>query len=422
MDNTNNVLHPIVRDQYYGKLQVQVICEAGHRPIDTATVKIYNREDPDTLIDSLTTNVSGMTRTIDLKAPPLEYSMQPPGPMPYTEYLLVASAPGLQTVVVDGVQILPDTSSLQLIALPRLNDTNDNSKVIVIEPHYLYGNYPINVHEPDVKDMPASETPAVIAIPEYLIVHNGIPSDERATDYYVEYRDYIKNVVSSTCYANWPTATLYAVILSTLSFTLNRYFTNWYQRQGYSFHITTSTAYDQLWIYGRNIYDNISVAVDYMFNLFLARPGIFQPILTQRCRGTLSDCPEMMSLWGAKALGDTGYDVMYILHFYYGDDLFISYTNEITGQVFPWQGEDLKEGSKGGNVSGLQKMLSLIARAYTAVPLLDEDGVFGPITKRAVLTYQGIFHLPITGSVDAATWYSITSLYSNLMQEEHHCK
>lgn len=422
MDNTTKTLQPIVSDQYYGKLQVHVICEAGHRPVDTATINIYDRNDPDVLIDSLVTNISGTTKTIVLEAPALEYSMQPPGPMPYSEYLLVASAPGLQTVIIDGAQILPETSSLQTISMPRLNSADENSKVIVIEPHYLYGNYPVNVYEPEVKEMPESNAPTIIAIPEYLIVHNGIPSDNAATDYNVEYRDYIKNVVSSIIYANWTTATIYAVILSTLSFSLNRYFTNWYQRQGYSFHITTSTAYDQLWIYGRNIYDNISIAVDYMFNLFLARPDILQPILTQRCRGTIVDCPKMMSLWGAKALGDTGYDTMYILHFYYGADLFISYTNEITGLIFPWQGEELKPGSKGGNINALQKILSLIARAYPAIPLLEEDGIFGPKTEKAVLAFQEIYHLPETGIVDAATWYSIRSLYNSLLQAEQHCR
>ncbi|SHO47081.1 peptidoglycan-binding domain-containing protein [Anaerocolumna xylanovorans] len=422
MDNTDNTLSPIDMDQHSGKLQIQIVCEAGHRPIDAAVVKIYNSTNPDTLLDRLTTNISGITETIDLDTPPLEYSMQPPGPKPYSEYLVEASAPGLQTVTVEGVQIFPNTSSLQMIFLPRITENSENSRRIVIGPHYLYGGYPIKVYESEVKEMPESDDPFVIAIPEYLIVHDGIPDDATAIDYYVEYRDYIKNVVSSVAYANWTDATLYATILATLSFTLNRYFTNWYQRQGYSFHITASPAYDLLWLYGRNIFDNISLAVDYMFNLFLARPGILQPILTQLCRGAILDCPQMMSLWGAKALGDTGYDMMYILHFYYGSDLYISYTNVITGLVFPWQGTELKLGSQGGNVGALQKMLELIGRVYIAIPLLGEGGTFNSQTEKAVSTYQEIFHLPVTGIVDAATWYSITSLYNSLIDEERHCK
>lgn len=422
MNNTNNTLSPIDMKQHSGKLQIQIVCEAGHRPIDTASVNIYDSRNPDALVDSLTTNISGITKTIDLETPPLEYSMQPPGPKPYSEYTIEASAPGLMTITVEGVQILPATSSLQMIFLPRITEGGKNSKSIVIGPHYLYGGYSIKVYEAEVKDMPESEDPPVIAIPEYIIVHDGIPDDSTAVDYYVEYRDYIKNVVSSVIYANWTNEAIYATILAALSFTLNRYFTNWYQRQGYSFHITASPAYDQLWLYGRNIFDNISIAVDYMFNLFLARPNIFQPILTQLCRGNILDCPKMMSLWGAKAMGDTGYDTISILHFYYGNDLYISYTNVITGLVFPWQGTELKLGSQGGNVGALQRMLELIGRVYATIPSLAVDGTFDPKTEKGVSTYQDIFHLPATGIVDSATWYSITSLYNSLLNEERHCK
>ena len=151
MDNTDKTLRPIVKDQYYGNLQIQVVCEAGRRPIDTATIKIYDRQNPDELIESLTTDISGITKIIALKAPLLEYSMEPSEPMPYSEYLVVASAPGLQTVIIDGVQILPETTSIQLIRLPVLDSTNETSKVYVIGPHFLYGGYPINVFEPEVK-------------------------------------------------------------------------------------------------------------------------------------------------------------------------------------------------------------------------------------------------------------------------------
>ncbi len=421
MDNTDKTLRPIVKDQYYGNLQIQVVCEAGRRPIDTATIKIYDRQNPDELIESLTTDISGLTKTVALKAPSLEYSMQPSEPMPYSEYLVVASAPGLQTVIIDGVQILPETASVQLIRLPVLDSTNETSKVYVVGPHYLYGSYPPKVFEPEVKEMPADDS-STITIPEYLIVHDGIPSDKTAPDYYIEYKDYIKNVVCSITYANWTKDVLYAAILSVLSFSLNRYFTNWYQRQGYSFHITSSTAYDQLWLFRRNIYENISVAVDYIFNLFLARPGILQPILTQHCRGSITDCPDMLSLWGAKALADTGYDTIYILHFYYGNDLYISYSNEVSGVDFPWQEEPLKRGSQGGNTRGLQKMLNLLSRVYPAIPMLDEDNIYGPMTESAVKTFQRIAHLPENGIVDSATWYSLTTFYNTLMSAEQRCQ
>ena len=133
-----------------------------------------------------------------------------------------------------------------------------------------------------------------VVIPEYVIVHDGPPSDSSANDYYVRYRDYIKNVASSEIYATWPDAALRANILAIMSFTLNRVYTEWYRNKGYDFTITSSTAFDHKFVYGRNIFSNISNIVDEMFNSYLSRPNVRQPILTQYCDGQRVSCPNWM--------------------------------------------------------------------------------------------------------------------------------
>ncbi len=77
--------------------------------------------------------------------------------------------------------------------------------------------------EPVCKIFYIKQTPA----PEYVIVHDGPPSDSSAKNYYIKYKDYIKNVASSEIYATWPEATLYANILAIQSITLNRVYTEW---------------------------------------------------------------------------------------------------------------------------------------------------------------------------------------------------
>ena len=134
-----------------------------------------------------------------------------------------------------------------------------------------------------------------MVIPEYVIVHDGAPSDPTARDYYVRYRDYIKNVASSEIYSTWPDATIRANVLAIMSFTLNRVYTEWYRNQGYDFTITSSTAFDHKWIYGRNIFESISQVVDEIFDSFLSRPGVRQPILTQYCDGRQVQCPRWMT-------------------------------------------------------------------------------------------------------------------------------
>ena len=77
-----------------------------------------------------------------------------------------------------------------------------------------------------------------------------------------------------------------------------------YRNKGYNFTITSSTAYDQKWSYGRNIFSNISLIVDEMFQNYLSRPNVSQPILTQYCDGQRVSCPNWMTQWGSKYLGD----------------------------------------------------------------------------------------------------------------------
>ena len=128
-----------------------------------------------------------------------------------------------------------------------------------------------------------------------MVVHDGAPTDSTAQNYYIRYRDYVKNVASSEIYATWPRETIKANVLAIMSFTLNRVYTEWYRNKGYDFTITSSTAFDHKWIYGRNIFESISEVVDEIFENYLSRPNVRQPILTQYCDGQRVQCPNWMT-------------------------------------------------------------------------------------------------------------------------------
>ena len=140
-----------------------------------------------------------------------------------------------------------------------------------------------------------------VVIPEFVVVHDGSPRDSTARNYYVRYRDYIKNVASSEIYATWPDSTIRANVLAIMSFTLNRVYTEWYRNKGYDFTITSSTAFDHKWIPERNVYDTISSVVDEIFANYLSRPNVRQPILTQYCDGNRVSCPNWMTQWGSRS-------------------------------------------------------------------------------------------------------------------------
>ncbi|TCT14275.1 hypothetical protein EDC18_10671 [Natranaerovirga pectinivora] len=288
--------------QSFGSLEVNVRTDVGFVPIEGAEISIGYTGVPNSQIEVINTNVSGKTPTIELPAPPIEYSLEPSPEQPYAEYTCTVTTPGYEPVVVNGIQLLPERKALQDIeVIPVGNGVNAqqlNGESIVIGPHTLFFEYPPKIPEDEVKDI--AETGEIVlrepVIPEFIIVHDGPPADASARNYWVRFKDYIKNVASSEIYATWPEATIQANTLSILSFTLNRVFTEWYRGKGQNFTITSSTAFDQKWIYGRNIYENISQVVDAIFVNYLARPNIIQPILTQYCDGRMVQCPGWMTL------------------------------------------------------------------------------------------------------------------------------
>jgi peptidoglycan hydrolase-like protein with peptidoglycan-binding domain len=289
----------------------------------------------------------------------------------------------------------------------------DFRESIDIPANTLFGDYPPKIEESEIK--PVEETGEIVlsrvVIPEYVVVHDGPPTDSRAKDYYVRYKDYIKNVASSEIYATWPDATIRANVLAIMSFTLNRVFTEWYRNKGYDFTITSSTAYDQKWSYGRTIYNTISNVVDEMFENYLSRPNVTQPILTQYCDGKNVSCPNWLSQWGSKYLGDQGYSATQILRNYYGSSIYINTADEISGIPSSWPGYDLTVGSSGSKVRQLQQELNRIHQNYPAIPSVTPDGIFGASTKEAVQKFQSVFGLPANGIVDYPTWYKISEIY-----------
>lgn len=397
-----------------GKLRINLTSEITAYPVADATISISYTGVPDSQLEKLTTDSSGQTETIELDAPPLEYSLDVDNELqPYSEYTLRVEAPGFEPVSIAGAEILSTVTAIQNISLSPLETTDPSEEIFVIPAHTLYGSYPAKIPEDEIK--PMNETGEIVlsrvVVPEYVVVHDGSPRDSTARNYYVKYKDYIKNVASSEIYATWPADTIRANVLAIMSFTLNRVFTEWYRNQGYEFTITSSTAFDHKWIPERNIFDTISVIVDELFADYLSRPNVKQPILTQYCDGRQVQCPNWMTQWGSKSLGDQGYSPIEILRYFYGDNMYINSAEAISGIPSSWPGYNLENGSSGSKVRQLQEQINVIATAYPAIPRLNVDGIYGPATAAAVSKFQSVFGLPATGITDYKTWYKISEIY-----------
>ena len=388
-----------------GSLRVDVTDQDG-RPIDGATAEISITGEPETTLESIQTDSNGQTESVELPAPPFEYTENPGVTQPYSEYSIIVRAPGFAPVSINGIDIFSSRRSIQDVRL------TEASQVVTIGPNTLFGNYPPKIPEASIK--PITSTGEIVldrvVVPGTVVVHDGVPTDSTASNYYVSFPDYIKNVACSEIYPTWPEATITANVIAIVSFTLNRVYTEWYRNKGYNFTITSSTAFDHKWINERNIFDNVGLIVDEVFADYVSKPDVKQPILTQYCDGKRTTCSGM-SQWGSKYLGDQNYSALQILRNYYGSDIYINTAEEVSGIPLSWPGYTLDIGDSGTPVRTIQEQLSAIRRTYSNIPSLAIDGIYGEDTAAAVSKFQSIFDLPVTGEVDYSTWYKISQLY-----------
>lgn len=403
-----------------GTLRIEARSLIGYRPLAGGTVTVQETASQQT-IEVLQTDESGNTPIITLPAPALELSLTPERiTAPYSEYTVIFESPTAETVTVNGIQVLPGEEAIQIIR--AADDTGSaetplapvsDQPLINIGPHTLFYDYPPKIPEDPIKPLPEQEGFVVlenVVIPEYIIVHDG-PPDSSAPNYWIPYDQYIKNVASSEIYSTWSPAAITANVLAIMSFTLNRVYTEWYRSKGYDFTITSSTAYDQKFIYGRNIYANIADIVDSVLTNYITKPNIEQPLLTQYCDGRQVSCPGWMTQWGSQSLAEQGYNAISILKYYYGSDIFLDIAPQIAGVPASYPGYNLSQGSSGNPVRTIQRQLNAIARNYPALPTVRVDGIYGEGTANAVRVFQSVFDLPPNGIVDFPTWYRISQIY-----------
>ncbi len=405
-------MNPIYLDK--GSLQIFVTAGENPSPVPEARVRI---SDPasGSVLEEVYTDSSGQTPFVELPAPPLELSVVEGSAdqRPYALYNVTVSAGGFQTLHLGGVELLPSGRAIQRVPLPDATAGGFNVRNILLPPHALWGAPSEKQPEDEVKPLPEPEGLVVLpepVIPEFIVVHDGRPDDVSAQNYWVPFKDYIKNVACSEIYSTWRTEAIKANVLAIISFTLNRVYTEWYRGKGYNFTVTSSTAFDQSYNHGRTIFEEISVIVDDLFTTYITKEGISQPLFTQYCDGRRTQCSGL-SQWGSQALAEQGWETMNILRKYYGSEIYLKSAEKVEGVPLSYGGEVLSEGSEGEAVRTIQEQLNRIADNFPAIPKVPADGVFGPATRSAVTEFQKIFHLPQTGSVDFAGWYEISNVF-----------
>ncbi len=387
-----------------GTLFVTVRSADSAFPVPGALVQILSPSG-EILGEDRVSGAGGVSRSFSLSAPDRALSLSPQEELPYSTYDVLVSADGFYSFLIRGVQIFADEKSqLPVEMIPR-GQSEDEVLEYEIGPHALRSDSDRFREKPSGDERVLSS----VFIPERITVHLGTPASS-ASNVTVPFVDYIKNVASSEVYPTWPERSLRANILCQISLALNRIFTEWYPSRGYNFNITNSTAYDQYYVYGRNIYDSISAIVDEIFNEYIRRPGRIDPYFAEYCNGTSVTCAGL-SQWGTVTLANNGLSVEEILQFYYGDVEIVE-SNDIRGIEESYPGSPLRVGSSGQSVKTIQQQLNRIRVNYPAIGAINRvDGVFGAETQAAVRAFQRIFDLTPDGVVGKKTWYRISYIY-----------
>ena len=401
-----------------GYLSIETRVADGGIPIEGARVYIMPSQRGSEVSDTyysnyLITDSSGNTGFIRFDTPdPAITENINNNLVPYTVVDIYADADGFFPVRIKNVQtqsilpitLIPVSGSFSGTQNGIITYEIPQSQLLTADTHSMSG--PSNEQ---TQPLIAEE----IYIPEFITVHLGTPSSN-ARNVTVPFTEYIKNVASSEVYPTWPEEALRANIAAITSLTLNRFFTEWYRSQGYDFDITSTTSYDQSFVEGRNIFENISRIVDETFNNYVIRDGYINPLFTTFCDGRTVSC-DGLSQWGTVSLAENGNNALQILRYYYGDDVNLTSTDDIRSAEISYPGTPLKLGDSGDDVATIQKQLLRIRENYPAIPLIPTiDGIFGSSTDSAVRTFQEIFDLAVDGIVGKSTWYRISYIYSSV--------
>ncbi len=366
----------------------------------------------------LTTDSSGVTKILEVDTPDIQLSEDMNSKqIPYAVYDLYVRAPGYKDAVVEGVQVFPKEVSIQQIEM--IPTSKEREFLEELEHNYIPPHQLVEKMPRDKVEKPTFQSKVTIKpyIPEYIIVHLGAPSSY-AENVTVRFPEYIKNVASSEIYPTWPETAIRANIYCQISFTLNRICTEWYRNKGYNFQITNSIAYDQCFVKGRNVFQNISRIVDDIFNEYITKVGDTEPMLAKYCNDATVTCKDL-SQWGTVELANNGHGTMEILKNYYGENIELAKTNDIRGIEESYGGIPLKLGSTGEDVETIKRKLNRISDNYPAIPKIElVNGEFCAQIEAAVKVFQRIFNLYTDGIVGKSTWYKVSGIYAGVKKLE----
>ncbi|MCL2579773.1 MAG: peptidoglycan-binding protein [Oscillospiraceae bacterium] len=390
-----------------GYLKVETRAAGGAIPIAGARVQLLDLAGQ--VLFEAYTDQNGETPPLELPAPDKSLTLDPGYTQPANSaWIVVVTKAGFVQKRIRGVEVVDTQTSILTVQMQPDIRGNSETEETIIPPIGLLADDRSQVGN---KSGLGQRVLSEVTIPNAITVHLGKPADTGARNVRVPFADYIKNVVSSEIYPTWPTNAIVANIHAIVTFALNRVYTEWYRSRGYNFEITNSTAFDQSYREGGQVFENISRLVDDYFNVYVHRLGFKNPFFTSFCNGTTVICAGLAQ-WGTVELANQGRTPIQILRDYYPSDIQLSAGTHFSDVVVSYPGYSLGIGSRGSAVQTMQNYLNRIRVNYPLIPRIDNpDGVFGEETRAAVLAFQKTFNLPQDGVIGRDTWNKISNIY-----------
>ena len=399
----------------------------GGGTIPVAGVSFAIKDKQGNVLHSGITDTNGVSEVFSLPAPPRELSQTPNSNIrPYSVYDIWLGLPNFATVNKIDVPVFDGQQTIVPVDMVPLAPGQDQEITIVTPPPTAAVPTPpqlqVGTNEvlgPDGQPLPGQSLDGVpalarllpaVVVPEYITVHLGVPGNTAASNVRVRFIDYVKNVTSSEIFPTWPTNSIIANVHAIVTFALNRIYTEWYRARGFPFDITNSTAFDQYFVPGREIFQNISQIVDGIFNVYARRAGFRNPYFTEYCSGSNVTC-RGMSQWGTVTLANQDLTPLQILRHYYPNDLELAIA-PTSNVIESYPGAPLAVGSSGEAVRRMQNNLNRIRVNFPLIPqITNPNGVFGPDTQEAVRVFQRTFNLVQDGIVGRSTWNKISQVF-----------
>jgi len=394
-----------------GFLRIQLFCGDNALPVADMPITVHDAHG--NMLHELVSDKNGLAGPVELHASDIA-SDDPMADIPRSYYMVrTPRVHGYVCTLRKGVQIFAgQTTTLPLQLRPLLDDEEPTCEIIIPEEHGCeYGGPRF---EGDDIEAIQQELGRVlrdnnIVIPTYITVHLGHP-DQPARNVRVPFIDYIKNVASSEIFPTWHESAITANILAQITFALNRLWTEWYRSRGRAFDITNNTRFDQFFVYGRDIFDTLSHAVDRIFNNFLKRLGRAEPFFSIYFDGRQARCCGM-SQWGSQDLALRGRTPIQILRHYYPNDIDIFESTNFANLQESYPGTPLREGSRGDAVRLAQIYLNRISGDFWMPNVGQPNGIFGPEMTASVTAFQRIFNLTADGVIGRETWYAMIRIF-----------